>query len=29
MKHKSNENFQLDLLCVYKDDIKLLENISY
>ncbi|AJC86866.1 YraN family protein [Campylobacter sp. RM16704] len=29
MKHKSQENFQLDLLCVYKDDIKLLENISY
>ncbi|WP_257928377.1 UPF0102 domain-containing protein [Campylobacter lari] len=28
-KHKGEENFQLDLLCVYKDDIKLLENISY
>ncbi|EAI3905501.1 MULTISPECIES: YraN family protein [Campylobacter] len=29
MKHKNDENYQLDLLCVYKDDIKLLENISY
>ncbi|CAM4079785.1 YraN family protein [Campylobacter armoricus] len=29
MKHESEENYQLDLLCVYKDDIKLLENISY
>ncbi|MCV3453854.1 YraN family protein [Campylobacter sp. FU_520] len=29
MKHKSDENYQIDLLCVYKDDIKLLENIGY
>ncbi|EAJ5677523.1 YraN family protein [Campylobacter lari] len=29
MKHKNDENYQLDLLCVYKDDVKLLENISY
>ncbi|EAI4449722.1 YraN family protein [Campylobacter lari] len=29
MKHKNDENYQLDLLCVHKDDIKLLENISY
>lgn len=29
MKYKNDENYQLDLLCVYKDDIKLLENISY
>ncbi|MBX1885690.1 YraN family protein [Campylobacter peloridis] len=29
MKHSNEKNFQLDLLCVYKDDIKLIENISY
>ncbi|WP_258107684.1 YraN family protein [Campylobacter lari] len=29
MKHKNDENYQIDLLCVYKDDIKLLENIGY
>ncbi|MCV3346310.1 YraN family protein [Campylobacter lari] len=29
VKHKSDENYQIDLLCVYKDDIKLLENIGY
>ncbi|OCX42700.1 hypothetical protein A7X81_06515 [Campylobacter ornithocola] len=29
MKHKSDANFQIDLLCVYKNDIKLLENIGY
>lgn len=29
MKHCCDKNYQLDLLCVYKDDIKLIENISY
>ncbi|MCR6594423.1 YraN family protein [Campylobacter insulaenigrae] len=29
MKHMCDKNYQLDLLCIYKDDIKLIENVSY
>lgn len=29
LKHGLNSDFQLDLLCVYKDKIEFLENISF